>query len=211
MFIHSRWNCEFILAWFFLSKQFISRYTLCLYTRAGLVISCVILKIEFWSTFAEVSSQIQSINHEMCTMYSFKSYTDSFASLLQVNFFIVNDGTATIYIWLCQTEKKCVNSWKKTWRLSNTFEKVKKFSKKIFVNLDWVSNFYRKGAMLCANASGTIRLPLVFIHTAKKPRCFTRTNMDTLPVSTAKCMDVTTNFWWLVQKGTNCTMKKMFG
>lgn len=38
-------------------------------------------------------------------------------------------------------------------------------------------------AMLCANASGTIRLPLVFIHTAKKPRCFARTNMDTLPVS----------------------------
>lgn len=40
----------------------------------------------------------------------------------------------------------------------------------------------RVTAMVCANASGTNRLPLVLIGTAKKPRCFKGTNMNALPV-----------------------------
>ena len=34
----------------------------------------------------------------------------------------------------------------------------------------------------CANASGTIKLPLQLIGKAKRPRCFQRVNMDLLPV-----------------------------
>ena len=34
----------------------------------------------------------------------------------------------------------------------------------------------------CANASGTIKLPLQLIGKAKCPRCFQRVNMDLLPV-----------------------------
>lgn len=37
--------------------------------------------------------------------------------------------------------------------------------------------------MVCANASGNHRLPLLAVHTAKKPRCFKGLNMDTLPVN----------------------------
>lgn len=38
-------------------------------------------------------------------------------------------------------------------------------------------------AMVCANASGTNRIPLLLIGTAKKPRCFKGINMDALPVN----------------------------
>lgn len=41
----------------------------------------------------------------------------------------------------------------------------------------------RVTAMMCANASGKHRLPLMLIHTAKRPRCFKGMNMDALPVS----------------------------
>lgn len=37
-------------------------------------------------------------------------------------------------------------------------------------------------AMVCANASGNHRLPLLLIGTAKKPRCFKGMNMNALPV-----------------------------
>lgn len=37
-------------------------------------------------------------------------------------------------------------------------------------------------AMVCANASGKNRIPLLLIGTAKKPRCFKGTNMNALPV-----------------------------
>ena len=36
--------------------------------------------------------------------------------------------------------------------------------------------------LACANASGTCRLPLAFVHKSVKPRCFKHMNMDTLPV-----------------------------
>ena len=35
----------------------------------------------------------------------------------------------------------------------------------------------------CANASGTIKLPLLFIGKAKRPRCFAGINMENLPVT----------------------------
>ena len=35
----------------------------------------------------------------------------------------------------------------------------------------------------CANASGTCKLPLAFIHKPAKPRCFKHMNMDALPVN----------------------------
>ena len=41
----------------------------------------------------------------------------------------------------------------------------------------------RVSLMACANATGTCKLPLVLIHTAKKPRCFAHMNMDQLPLS----------------------------
>jgi len=34
----------------------------------------------------------------------------------------------------------------------------------------------------CANVTGSIKLPLLFIGKAKHPRCFKNTNMDSLPV-----------------------------
>ena len=34
----------------------------------------------------------------------------------------------------------------------------------------------------CANASGTIKMPLQLIGKTKRPRCFQRVNMDLLPV-----------------------------
>ena len=34
----------------------------------------------------------------------------------------------------------------------------------------------------CANVTGSIKLPLLFIGKAKRPRCFKNTNMDSLPV-----------------------------
>lgn len=37
-------------------------------------------------------------------------------------------------------------------------------------------------AMVCANASGENRIPLLLIGTAKKPRCFKGINMNALPV-----------------------------
>ncbi len=37
--------------------------------------------------------------------------------------------------------------------------------------------------MGCANATGTCKLPLVFIHKSARPRCFRSTSMNTLPVS----------------------------
>lgn len=37
--------------------------------------------------------------------------------------------------------------------------------------------------MVCANASGNNRIPLLAIGTAKKPRCFKGYNMNALPVS----------------------------
>ncbi len=36
--------------------------------------------------------------------------------------------------------------------------------------------------MACANSTGTCKLPLVFIHTSKKPRCFKHMDMKLLPV-----------------------------
>ena len=36
--------------------------------------------------------------------------------------------------------------------------------------------------LLCANAKGTHRLPLLFIHNAAKPRCLKNNNMNNLPV-----------------------------
>ena len=36
--------------------------------------------------------------------------------------------------------------------------------------------------LACANASGTCKLPLTFIHKYKKPRCFNHMDMSTLPV-----------------------------
>lgn len=41
----------------------------------------------------------------------------------------------------------------------------------------------RVTAMVCANASGNNRIPLLLIGTAKKPRCFTKMNMNALPVN----------------------------
>lgn len=41
----------------------------------------------------------------------------------------------------------------------------------------------RVTAMVCSNASGNHRLPLLLIGTAKKPRCFKGINMKTLPVN----------------------------
>ena len=35
----------------------------------------------------------------------------------------------------------------------------------------------------CANASGTCKLPLAFIHKSARPRCCKHTDMETLPVS----------------------------
>lgn len=40
----------------------------------------------------------------------------------------------------------------------------------------------RVTAMVCANASGNNRIPLLLIGTAKKPRCFKNVNMKALPV-----------------------------
>lgn len=40
----------------------------------------------------------------------------------------------------------------------------------------------RVTVMVCANASGNSRVPLLLIGTAKKPRCFKGTNMNALPV-----------------------------
>ncbi len=37
--------------------------------------------------------------------------------------------------------------------------------------------------MACANSTGTCKLPLVFIHTSKKPRCFKHMDMKLLPVN----------------------------
>lgn len=37
--------------------------------------------------------------------------------------------------------------------------------------------------MVCANASGNNRIPLLLIGTAKKPRCFKGLNMNALPVT----------------------------
>ena len=34
----------------------------------------------------------------------------------------------------------------------------------------------------CANVTGSIKLPLLFIGKSKRPRCFKNTNMDILPV-----------------------------
>ncbi len=36
--------------------------------------------------------------------------------------------------------------------------------------------------MACANASGTIKLPLVFIHKFANPRCFKNIDKNDLPV-----------------------------
>ena len=36
--------------------------------------------------------------------------------------------------------------------------------------------------LLCANAKGSHRLPLVFIHNAAQPRCMKAENMNDLPV-----------------------------
>lgn len=36
--------------------------------------------------------------------------------------------------------------------------------------------------MACANATGSIKFPLVFIHKSKKPRCFKHIDMNDLPV-----------------------------
>ena len=41
---------------------------------------------------------------------------------------------------------------------------------------DWVT------LMGCANAAGTCKLPLAFIHKSARPRCFKNTSMNTLPV-----------------------------
>lgn len=37
--------------------------------------------------------------------------------------------------------------------------------------------------LVCANASGNHRLPLVVIGKSKKPRCFKQLNMNSLPVN----------------------------
>ena len=37
--------------------------------------------------------------------------------------------------------------------------------------------------MACCNATGTIKLPLVFIHKPAKPRCFRQIDMASLPVN----------------------------
>ena len=34
----------------------------------------------------------------------------------------------------------------------------------------------------CANVTGSIKLPLLFIGKSKRPRCFKNTNMDSFPV-----------------------------
>ena len=36
--------------------------------------------------------------------------------------------------------------------------------------------------MACANATGSIKFPLVFIYKSKKPRCFKHIDMNDLPV-----------------------------
>ncbi len=36
--------------------------------------------------------------------------------------------------------------------------------------------------LACSNAAGTCRLPLMFIHTSAKPRCFKHMDMNSLPV-----------------------------
>ena len=36
--------------------------------------------------------------------------------------------------------------------------------------------------MACANATGSIRLPLVFVHKSLNPRCFKNVEKSTLPV-----------------------------
>ena len=36
--------------------------------------------------------------------------------------------------------------------------------------------------MACSNSTGSIKLPLVFIHKSAKPRCFKNMDMATLPV-----------------------------
>ena len=40
----------------------------------------------------------------------------------------------------------------------------------------------RATLLACANASGTCKLPLAFIHKYKKPLCFNHMDMTTLPV-----------------------------
>ena len=55
----------------------------------------------------------------------------------------------------------------------------------------------------CANASGTIKLPLLFIGKAKNPRCFRKINKEALPVvyrNQKKCLDQHTHFQRLVFK-----------
>ena len=46
----------------------------------------------------------------------------------------------------------------------------------------WKKSKERVTVNACANASGTIKLPLQLIGKAKRPRCFQRVNMDLLPV-----------------------------
>ena len=36
--------------------------------------------------------------------------------------------------------------------------------------------------LACANATGTCKIPLTFIHTSARPRCLKNMNMDMLPV-----------------------------
>ncbi len=46
----------------------------------------------------------------------------------------------------------------------------------------------------CANAAGTCKLPLAFIHKSKKPRCFKKMDMTKLPFFTKKAWMTATIF-----------------
>ena len=48
----------------------------------------------------------------------------------------------------------------------------------------------------CANASGTCKLPLTFIHKSARPRCFKHTDMECLPVTKKSWMDTKVFLQW---------------
>ena len=50
----------------------------------------------------------------------------------------------------------------------------------------------------CANASGTCKLPLAFIHKSAKPRCFKHMNMASLLLCTEEILDGCNNIGCVV-------------
>ena len=62
------------------------------------------------------------------------------------------------------------------YRMQTLAKKSEKYAKGMKKQKDRVT------LMACSNASGSHKLPLVFIHKSKKPRCFKNVNMSALPV-----------------------------